>query len=117
MKLLMIITIFCSILFIGCTSTLLERATIITPENVNSKLEPTTSLVTGRSCRHSFGLINLIQLQSGNTPPNIDEAIQDALAKTPKSNALVNAKIKTRHTYAVIYGQTCFEIEGRPTKL
>jgi hypothetical protein len=112
-----IILFLCSSFIFGCSSTLLERATIIAPENALSKIEPTKNLVTGLSCRHSFGLINLIQLQSGNTPPNIDEAIRNALTKAPQSNALVNAKIKTHQTYAVFYGKTCLEIEGEPSKL
>lgn len=102
----------------GCSTTLLERPTMIsTAAPAQSQAILSTNIVKGESCRNSFGIINLIQLQIGNTPPNIDEALLDALSKAQNANTLIDAKVTSHFLYAVLYGKTCIEIQGLPTHI
>jgi hypothetical protein len=69
--------------------------------------------VEGRDCIYYV----LILPVSGSLYPNLQEAVDIALAKAPQANALANAALYSDLRTAILISEVCFRVEGDAVKV
>ena len=82
--------------------------TIASTKNVAYNPSPDRRGVQGEHC--ATRLLGLIPL--GSFMPNLEEAVDDAMAKVPNGNAMTNVVTYTNVWTAIIVNQQCYRVKG-----
>ena len=82
--------------------------TIASTKNVAFNPSPDRRGVEGKHC--ATRLLGLIPLDS--FIPNLEEALDDAMAKVPNGNVMTNAVIYVEAWTAIIVAQQCYVVKG-----
>jgi len=81
---------------------------IISSKNVALNPDPIRRSVEGKDC--VYRLLGLIPL--GSWIPNVEEAMDDALASVPDGNILTDVAIYSDFFTAIIVSQQCLRVKG-----
>jgi len=91
----------------GCT-TRIGDLTIASPKNLPGEFKTVKQGVVGKDCAYQV----LFFIPIGTLNPTIDAAIDDALAKIPDADALVDAKLYNDILIAFLFNSNCIRVEG-----
>jgi len=91
----------------GCT-TRIGDFTIASTKNVAFNPSPDRRSVEGEHC--ATRLLGLIPL--GSFFPNLEEAVDDAMAQVPNGNVMTNAVTYMNVWTAIIVNQQCYRVKG-----
>lgn len=85
---------------------------IVSTKNVAINPRPIERGVEGKHCIYSF-----LGIPIGGFVPNLEEAMDQALATVPTGNLLTDVAIYRDFLYAVVFTQTCARVKGDVGKL
>ena len=94
-------------LLLGACSARLGDLQIVSTKNVALNPKPIQSGVEGEDCANSFIIIPL-----GSIQPNIEEAMDRAMAKVPEGNLMTNVALYQDTLFTFIFNQTCLRVKG-----
>ena len=96
-----------AMLALGCV-TRVGDFTIASTKNVAFNPTPDRRGVEGKDCvTYLLGLIPL-----GSFNPNLEEAVDDAMAKVPDGNVMTNAVTYVDSWTAILVAQNCYRVKG-----
>jgi hypothetical protein len=107
-KFLGLVMILCA--FFGCTTRLVDF-TIISTKNVD--LSKASTFQRGKTRMQGKDMVHIILCIPIGTP-NMKQAIDKALEKTPGAIALVDGVIFSKSWDVILYGQMMYVVEGTP---
>lgn len=91
----------------ACT-TRIGDLTVASPKNLPGEFTEIRRGVEGQDCSY----VVLFFIPVGTLNPTIDGAIDDALAKVPDADALVDATLYNDLLLTLIFNSNCIRIEG-----
>jgi len=81
---------------------------IVSTKNVHLNPEPIERSVEGKNC--IYFLLGLIPING--FIPNVEEAMDRAMEKTPEGNILTDVAVYSDTLYAVLFSSNCLRVEG-----
>lgn len=100
---------FLALLLIGCSAQQ-GSLTLMTTKNIGVIPRPSVPAVHGEDCMYQVLIFPV-----GKLNPNIQDAMDDALAKAPEANTLSDVKIhQTSLLLPPLFCKICYELEGKP---
>jgi len=91
----------------------LGSLTALATQNVNVPSQIVASQVEGKDCIRLFLFLPV----SGSLTPNLQEAVDRALAQAPRANALSNAALYQDFSTTIVVTDVCFRVKGDAVKL
>lgn len=81
---------------------------LISSKNVDVDAEPIQRSVEGKDC--VYWLLGLLPL--GSLIPNVEEAMDEAMAKVPNGNVLTDVAIYRDDFTFILVSQSCLRVKG-----
>lgn len=100
---------FLTLLMTGC-SVREGSLTLMTTKNIGITPQLSAHEVHGEDCMHQVFIFPV-----GKLNPNIQDAMDNALAKAPEANALRDVRIhQTFFSFPLLFTKICYELGGIP---
>ncbi|MBI3767763.1 MAG: hypothetical protein HY271_04610 [Deltaproteobacteria bacterium] len=93
-------------LLAGCTVRLGDL-TFASTKNLGYTYPPLARSVRGENCAY-----NILGIPLGTLNPNIQDAVDEAVRKTPNGDMLINASFHNDILIAILYGYNCIRVDG-----
>lgn len=100
------LTIVVLLMATGC-SMRLGDFTLMTTKNIGITPRPLASGVRGEDCIHQ-----ILGIPIGSLNPNLEEAIDNAVAKASGGNAMTDASIHQDIFTVLLYTRVCMRVDG-----
>lgn len=97
-----------ALLLTGC-SVREGSLTLMTTKNIGIMPQPSVHEVHGEDCMYQVLIFPV-----GKLNPNIQDAMDNALAKAPEANALSDVRIHQTLLSLPLFTKICYELEGKP---